>query len=157
MNKIFIITFGALLVLSSMGVCAQDRPEPFDKESFLIKRKVFITSELALTPREAEQFIPLLEEMQQRKFEVGQRCRKLSKEMRQKENPTDTDYLKVIDECLGVGMKEAELETEYYEKFKKILSPEKLYKYKEVEYRFAREFVRNPRGQGGTRRGGDLK
>ena len=34
------------------------------------------------------------------------------------------------------------LETDNYEKFKKILSPKKLYKYKRAEGKFAREFMR---------------
>lgn len=45
-----------------------------------------------------------------KKFEVGRECRKLSKEIRHKENPTDADYNKVIDECLDVEIKEAQLE-----------------------------------------------
>ncbi|MDR1556745.1 MAG: hypothetical protein LBS88_06905 [Tannerellaceae bacterium] len=160
MGKIFIIIFGALMTLALPGAYAQDKPEGyFNKESFLVKRSAFITTELGLTPKEVELFIPLLEELQQKKYEAGQKCRTLSKEVKQKKNPGDIDYLKTIDECLEVGIKEAELEKLYYEKFKKILSPEKLYKYREVEYRFAREFVKNsgkPDERGGGR-GGDRR
>jgi hypothetical protein len=153
MGKIFVVIFGALLVLSPVGVSAQDRSDRhFDRESFLVKRSAFITAELALTSQEADLFIPLLDELQQKKYEAGHKCRKLSKEIKQKKNPNDADYLITIDECLEVGVKEAALEKEYYEKFKKILSPGKLYKYKEVEYRFAREFVRNSGRQDGVRR-----
>ena len=48
----------------------------------------------------------------------------------------------VIDECVSVNMRQAQLEKEYYEKFKKILSPKKLYRYKRAEGKFAREFMR---------------
>ncbi|MDR2809833.1 MAG: hypothetical protein LBB84_04655 [Tannerellaceae bacterium] len=154
MNKIFVITFGALLVFFPLSIYAQDRlGGHFNRESFLVQRRVFITTELALTPQEADLFIPLLDELQQRKYEAGHKCRELSKEMKQKKNPNDVDYLNTIDECLEVGIKEAELEKEYYEKFKKILLPEKLYRYKEVEYKFAREFVKNSGRQEGVRRG----
>jgi hypothetical protein len=148
MDKIFIITFGALMTLISLRSYAQDKSDgPFDKELFLMRRKAFITTELGLTPQEVGLFIPLLEELQEKKYEAGHKCRKLSKEIRQKKSPNDADYLNTINECLEVGIKEAELEKEYYEKFKKTLSPEKLYKYKEVEYRFAREFVKNSGGR----------
>ena len=140
MNKIFIITFAALMAVSTFGF-AQDKRDAFDKESSLSKRKEFFTSELGLTPREVEQFIPLVEELEQKKFEANQRCRKLTREMKQKSNPTESDYLYVIDECLKMGLREAELEKEYYEKFKKVLSPEKLYRYKEAEIKFVREFL----------------
>ena len=83
-----------------------------------------------------DRFIPLCNELRQKKFEVGRECRKLSKEIRHKENPTDADYNKVIDECLDVEIKEAQLEKEYFERFKKILSPEKVYKYRNAEYKF---------------------
>ena len=41
-------------------------------------------------------------------------------------------------------MNEAALEKEYSETFKKILSPEKLYKYRRAEYKFARSFMKGP-------------
>jgi hypothetical protein len=154
MNKIFVVIFGALLMLSLEGVYAQDRADGhFNREAFLIERRAFIITELALTPQEADLFVPLLDELQQKKYDAGYKCRKLSREIKQKKNPNDADYLNTIDECLEVGIKEAKLEKEYYEKFKKILPPEKLYKYKEVEYRFAREFVKNSgRQQEGVKR-----
>jgi len=43
---------------------------------------------------------------------------------------------------VSVNMRQAQLEKEYYEKFKKILSPKKLYRYKRAEGKFAREFMR---------------
>ncbi|MDR2388857.1 MAG: hypothetical protein LBD89_03605 [Tannerellaceae bacterium] len=158
MDKIFVIIFGALLMLSPLSVYGQDKAgRHFNRESFLIKRRVFITTELALTPQEADLFIPLLDELQQKKYEAGHKCREFSKEIKQKKNPNNVDYLNTIDECLEVGIKEAELEKEYYGKFKKILSPDKLYKYKEVEYKFAREFVKNSGGRQEELRRGDNK
>jgi len=150
MNKLLIIS-GALMIASLPGMRAQeDKPDkPFDREAFLLKRNAFISTELELTSQEADLFLPLLDELQRKKFEAGQTCRKLSKELDRKDNPTDAEYLETIDECLTVGLKEAELEKEYYEKFKKVLPPEKLYKYKEVEYRFAREFVNSSRRKPG--------
>ena len=145
-----------LMVASLLGLNAQDRPKAFDKEAFLIKRKAFFTSELGLTPRGVEQFIPLVEELQEKKFEAGLRCRKLSRDIRRKSNPSDDEYIFVIDECLKMGLKEAELEREYYDMFKKVLSPEKLYRYKEVEFKFVREFLNedsNMRNQAERRRG----
>jgi hypothetical protein len=98
---------------------------------------------MGLTPEEAAAFIPLCNELQEKMFEAGRECRKLSKDLRHNQNATDADYLKVIDECVSVDMKQAQLEKEYYEKFKKILSPKKLYKYKRAEGKFAREFMRD--------------
>ena len=148
MNKIFVFIFVSLLVLSPKGVDAQERGRPegnFDREAFLVKRSAFITAELSLTPQEATVFVPLCEELQQKKYEAGFKCRKLSKEIRSKKNPANIDYTQAMDECLNAGIKEATLEKEYYEKFKKILSPEKLYRYRYAEQKFAREFIRDAR------------
>lgn len=144
MNKIFFITFVAISVWFSSGVFAQDQKQhkPFDREAFQAKRNAFITAEVGLTPEEAAQFIPLCDELRQKMFEVGRECRKFSKQIRKKEHPTDADYTRTIDECLEVRIKEAQLEKEYYEKFKQILSPEKLYKYRDAEYKFARNFMK---------------
>lgn len=107
MNKIFFITFVTISVLLSFNATAQEKKEQrhFDREAFEARRNAFITAEVGLTPEEAAQFIPLCNELRQKKFEVGRECRKLSKEIRHKENPTDADYNKVIDECLDVEIK----------------------------------------------------
>lgn len=152
MNKIYFATFACCLLFLSPSVAAQTGNRTFDKTDFLIKRSVFITAEVGLSSEEATAFIPLCEELQQKKYESGNTCRKLTKELQSKKNPTDAEYLNAVDECLRVSMREAELEKEYYEKFKKILSPEKLYKYKRAETKFAREFMRGPRGKKESRR-----
>lgn len=146
MNKIFFITFVAISVLFSSKVLAQGDKQHrhFDKEAFLAKRNAFITAEVGLTPEEAEAFIPLCNELQQKMFDIGRECRKLTKNLKHKESPTESDYSNVNDECTGVKLKEAALEKEYYEKFKKILSSEKLYKYRRAEYKFARSFMKRP-------------
>ena len=144
MNKIFFITFVACSVVFSFSAHAQSGKQHrnFDREAFFAKKNAFITAEMGLTPEEAASFIPLCNELQEKMFEAGRECRKLSKDLKHNENATDADYLKVIDECVSVNMRQAQLQKEYYEKFKKILSPKKLYRYKRAEGKFAREFMR---------------
>lgn len=145
MNKIFFITFVACSIVFSFSAYAQGGKQHrnFDREAFLAKRNAYITAEVGLTPEEAAVFIPLFSELQQKMFEIGHECRKLSKELRQNSNATDADYLKVIDVCVDVNIKQAQLEKEYYEKFKNVLSPKKLYKYRRAESKFAREFMKS--------------
>lgn len=144
MNKIFFITFVACSVVLSFNAQAQNEKQHrnFDREAFLAKKNAFITAEMGLTPEEAASFIPLCNELQEKMFEAGRECRKLSRDLKHNENVTDADYLKVIDECVNVNVKQAQLEKEYYEKFKKILPPMKLYKYKRAEGKFVREFMK---------------
>jgi len=152
MNKIFFITFVAISLLFSYDASAQQndqenrRERHFDREAFEARWVAFITAEVNLTPEEASQFIPLCSELRRKKFELGRDCRKLSREIHKKEAPTKDDYLQAIDECLETGIKEAELDKEYYDQFKKILSPDKLYRYREAEFKFARQFMRGGPG-----------
>lgn len=147
MNRIFFITFVAFSILSTSMMQAQEGKQQrhFDREAFQAKRNAYITAEVGLTPEEAAVFIPLCNELQQKMFEVGRECRKLSRAMKSKDNPTDADYTQVLDACVDVELKEAEVEKDYYEKFKKILSPQKIYKYRRAELKFAREFMRSER------------
>lgn len=101
MNKIFFITFVACSVVFSFSAHAQSGKQHrnFDREAFLAKKNAFITAEMGLTPEEAALFIPLSNELQEKMFEAGRECRKLSKDLKHNESATDADYLKVIDEC----------------------------------------------------------
>ncbi|MDH6534974.1 hypothetical protein D0T51_07905 [Parabacteroides sp. 52] len=152
MNKIFFITFATISLLFSTGASAQQgqqenrKNRQFDREAFEAKRNAFITAEVGLTPEEASLFIPLCDELRRKKFEIGHVCRKLSREIQKQKEPTKEEYQQAIDECLQAGIKEAQLEKEYYEQFKKILSPEKLYKYREAEFKFIHQFMKDHPG-----------
>lgn len=144
MRKYLFLTFAAVSVLLLTDVQAQDKKDDkaFKREAFIAKRNAYITAETGLTPEEAAKFIPLFNEFKEKMFEAGRGCRRYSKQVHKMKNPTETDYTKVVDECVGVRMKEAQIEKEYYSKFKEILSPEKLYKFRCAEANFARSFMR---------------
>lgn len=144
MHKIFIITFVTFTFLFSGVLSAHEKQQgrQFDKKAFFEKRNAFLVTEIGLTSEEAAKFIPIYNEFQGKKFEAGQRCRELSREIRKSKQATSEEYSRAVDECVDVKLKEAKIEKEYYDKFKKILSPEKLYKLTSAEYRFAREFMK---------------
>lgn len=137
-----------------LTVMAQDDKGKFDREVFMAKRNAYITASAGLTADEAAAFIPIENEMQRKKFEIGRDCRKLARRSRSKEGLTEEEQQKLVDCTTETRLKEAKLEKEYHEKFKRILSVEKLYKYQEAEARFMREFMQE-RGHGhGGRHGG---
>jgi hypothetical protein len=135
----------AVVLLNHFAV-AQEEKEPtqkFDKQSFQARRNAYITAEAGLTPDEAANFIPLDNELKQKQFDAGRECRKLNRESRAKEKLSDEAYLKLIDCSLETRLKEAQLEKDYYEQFKRILPPSKLYKYLQADFKFMREFMRD--------------
>lgn len=144
MNKFIVYIFAVFSIMQVTEVIAQPSKQHkgFNREAYESKKNAFITAELKLTPEEAAAFIPLTNELEYKKFEAGLECRKANRELHKKESPSDKDYNQAIDVCLEVQLKTAELEKEYYAKFRKVLPPEKLYKYKNAEMKFARIFMK---------------
>ena len=137
-----------------LTVMAQHDKGKFDREVFMAKRNAYITASAGLTADEAAAFIPIENEMQRKKFEIGRDCRKLARRSRSKEGLTEEEQQKLVDCTTETRLKEAKLEKEYHEKFKRILSVEKLYKYQEAEARFMREFMQERGHWHGGRHGG---
>ena len=154
MRVIFLSIFATFSILLSTSALAQkDKGDQkrFDKEAFDAKRNAFITAEIGLTPEEAAEFIPMTDELRKKKFEAGRESRKLSKEINQKrkngEIPTDAEYEAAVSKSLEAEIEEARLEKEYYEKFKRILSAEKIYKYRKAEAKFLQNFYKGRDGK----------
>ena len=140
MKKIFLFLFIFLCSFSSFAYGIHKHN--FDNEAYLAKRNAFIMAEMGLTPEEAAAFIPLCNELHQKMYEAGRRCRKLSRELKHNKNASDADYLEAINEAVEADMRVAELERDYYKKFKEVLPPKKLYKYKAAETKFTKEYMR---------------
>jgi hypothetical protein len=149
-NLLFITWIICMLACSlpASGQEAKKDQRKMDRQAFQAKRNAYITAEIGLTADEAAEFIPLDNELKQKLFEAGRECRKLTRESLEKENVPDATYLKLIDCNLDSRIKALQLEKEYYEKFKQILPPQKLYKYQHADMKFMKEFMRdeNPPG-----------
>jgi hypothetical protein len=137
------LTFIVAILCSAIDSSAQEQKS--DKQSprkeFWDKRNAFIALEINLSADETSKFFPLENEFQQKKVAIGRECRTFNRDSRDKEKLTDVEYLKLIECDLDARMKEIQLEKEYLEKFKQILKPEKLYKYRAADAKFTREIV----------------
>ncbi|MDR2120390.1 MAG: hypothetical protein LBP64_05900 [Tannerella sp.] len=141
-NKVLYTTAMMCLVLVGISLKAQvSGRQRFDKREFITRHNAFITAEIGLTSDEAVEFIPIENQMKEKLFETGNECRKMNRDIRSRQSVSDETFLKLIDCNLETRSKELQIEKEYYEKFKKILSPEKLYKYQQAEFKFMREFM----------------
>lgn len=130
------------------------RKENFEK--FRAKRVAFITERVKLTPEEAEAFWPLCNELQEKKFELNKPAREERRALRGSDKTlTEADYLRFIDTNADIKIKEAQLEKEYLQKFKKVLSPEKIFKYQRAEEEFMRQMFSPKNGKMGDRKSGE--
>lgn len=142
MNKLFYIIFVVLTTTFTWSLNAQDKAlNRFDKKAFIEKRNAYIIDEVGLSPEEAAIFIPLSNELLDKKYEIDRTFRKYFRSIKKKETPTDSEYTEAVDCYLRSQKEIANLEQGYYKKFRKILSPEKVYKYKWAEIRFVHEFM----------------
>ncbi|MDR1098497.1 MAG: hypothetical protein LBL57_10230 [Tannerella sp.] len=144
--KIFIVCFSALII-SALQVSAQEHKheghKPFDRDAFITKRNVYITEKVGLTAAEAAVFIPMENELMQKKFEVGRECHKLERELKKKDDKTEEEYNKLLKCREDVKEKRDKLDKEYLEKFKQVLSAEQIVKYQSADRAFFDEFVRD--------------
>lgn len=106
------------------------------REEIKAQKISFITEKVNFTPEEAQKFWPLYNEMQEKRNKMNGEYRSLRRE--NKETP---NYQAINEAKINKNIKEAELEKEYYLKYKKILSEEKIYKLFRAEREFQRELL----------------
>lgn len=143
MKRFFLLI--TIVCFSSSILFAQVKPKHkgkrFNIENFKKQKADYIVSEVGLSSSEAAAFIPLMDELLQKKFELNRKVRKESRNLKNKEGVTDEDYERYLNLTISSGIEEAELNKEYYYKFTKILSPRKIYKYKEAETQFMKQTI----------------
>ena len=146
----FIVCFAALL-LFSLPSFAQDRDrnngrngrDSVNREETMVKRNTFLTEKMGLTAKETAIFIPLENELFRKKMEVGRNCFRFERELHNKKVKTDEDFNKLLKCKEDVKEQRDKLEKEYYEKFKKVLSAEKILKYQNADIEFFYVFMRD--------------
>lgn len=137
-----------LLSVSLIGANAQTKEgSSFDVEGFKKKRAEFFIKELDLSPAQAKTFIPLLNELMEKKYQLNREVRHNHRALNQKATKTDADYHKSIDLAIDNRIKEAQLQKEYMQKMKAVLPADKLYKYHHVEMKFMEQALKQHRAQ----------
>jgi len=136
----------SLFLFTLMPLSAQqgeNNRKKFDIEKFKKEKAEFLSKEIGLTDMEAKAFIPLVNELVDKKFQLNKSIRGEIKPLRSKKGKTEADYKKLIEASYELRIKELELDKEYYIKFQKVLSAEKIYKYQKAETKFMRNMVGN--------------
>lgn len=148
---LLIVFVGVSLSVDAQG--RQDRPRRggFDVEAVKKEKEKFLIKEMELTEKEAQEFIPLEAEYMDKKFQINREARSKTRELRQKKDKTDTDFKKITEINLEASKKESELQIEYFKKFSKVLSAEKVEKYRAADLKFKEEMLKRHkerRGEG---------
>jgi hypothetical protein len=153
-KQVFIILM-LCLAGNMSGIFAQQRPSDGDRkarfERFRNERQAFISDAMKLSDEEKKAFWPLCDELQMKKFSLNQslrdEMRKINRALREKQSVAPDTYKKVLELGSRIKMQEAELESEYLEKFLQILPAEKVFLYKQSEQRFGEKMIRERAGR----------
>ena len=140
---IFFSTFRwcGLTYAQTVSPKAQNRLEQFKAE-----KRAYLIKEIGLTPAEEKQFFPLYEELQSKKFQLNRKVRGEMKRIAHSTMPvSENEYAASAAAINDLPLQEALLEKEYFEKFKKILSPKKMFLYKRAEALFAKKLLKDHR------------
>lgn len=100
-------------------------------------RMNFIVKEMDLSDAQKQKFMPLYQEMCQKRIECFKKAREVEKKIKKEgREPSDAEYKKIMEARDLAKSQVAEIEKEYNEKFSEFLSPKQLYKLKEAENDF---------------------
>lgn len=153
MRNFFIISLIALFPF--IGVSAQNpnngncnnnkgncsRSEMMAK--FMEKKKAYLKSCIPLNDSEAEAFFALYNEMEKKKFEISIATFKKAREIKKAVGDiSDEVYAKSADELAALSTKIAAIESEYFEKIKKILTPKQMFMFFQCNHSFGKEVIK---------------
>lgn len=130
-----------LTVLLCMPVNAQKKNNKCTEEEFRAKKQAYMTEKAGLTEEEAENFFPLYFELQNKKKAANKEVWNGAKKGVKPET-TDEEYEDIID-CFFISQhKLLDLEQEYIDKYRKVLSDKKIYRIYWAEIKFNRNMLK---------------
>lgn len=141
MRKFIFTAFLLLSTIMTSSIYAHCKNEHIGIEEFRNKQKDYFIKKANITPEEAQKFFPLYFELQDKKMEYNKEVWKNIRKGNDN-NTTDAEYSKISEDLIKTKITIDKLELEYLEKYKKILSPKKIYLIQRAEMRFHRELIK---------------
>ncbi|MDE7426630.1 MAG: Spy/CpxP family protein refolding chaperone [Muribaculaceae bacterium] len=139
-----VLLLNILLCLSAFMVPAMAQQEQKGQKALAEYRSFqrdFFAKQLNLTADQREKFCPLYEEMQNRLDKLAQETFTAGKALENDKDATEAELEAFARKSFEQRKLEGEIEMEYYEKFKTILTPKQLSRIKLTE-RNQREYLR---------------
>ena len=138
-QKLFIIS--VFIFLTSYAFA--ERLDHFDFDKFKAKKIAYITQSINLTPAEAENFWPVYNEFEQKRFSLMDERHSLENKLKEKiEDLTDEKYVELSKKLVSFEKMEGDLFLEYNDKFLKILPPKKVVQLYVAEMEFKSSLIK---------------
>lgn len=163
MKTIKTTIIAGVILIGSLTAYAQPEGGPGNRRKQIEAQKVaFITSELNLTPEEAQVFWPVYNQAQGEQKEL----RKKHKELRQSSNKegepkrtldtmSDNELEAMMDRMMGHEQANLDLKKKYLKKYKEVLPVKKVAKLYRAEKKFKKKLMSEIRG--GDRERGQMR
>lgn len=147
-RTIFIFTIG-LLTLVQFAVSAQHGKKGEDMwKKFQSEKIAFLTSKMDMSPDEAQKFWPIYNQLDKERWEAQKMRREMELKLREAEESfSDKQVTELTRKFTQSLQNEANLGTEYNEKFLKILPPKKVLRLYNAENEFRMHMIKKFRDQ----------
>lgn len=111
----------------ALPMLAQNDKRPrFSPEEFRARMEAFIAQRACLTQAECEKVFPIYHEMKEKQREIQRREHKLKYNTLKPENP-EKDFQDALEKVAALHIEAAKIETTYYKRMCKVISPKKVY------------------------------
>lgn len=156
MKRELYIVFIGLLLFITMPTHGQDQPRDERWEKIKAEKVAFLTTQLALTPAEAEKFWPVYNEMEQQRWNAQRARRELENKVSEaEESLSENEIIKLTRDFAGSMAKEGALLSGYNEKLLKVIPAKKVLKLYKAENEFRMNMIRkfrdNDKGEKGDK------
>jgi hypothetical protein len=127
---------------------AQEDFNPAKREEIKKQQIIFIAQELQLTEKEKKEFLPLFLEYDKKREELHLQKRNMMHNfMLNNLNMSNEELTGIVDKLIDFDNKDAQLNKEYYEKFKKVLPPLKIILLYHAEMEFKKMVLKQAHGE----------
>ncbi len=105
----------------------------------------FLAKELKLSKEQQNAFFPVYDEMEDRIIALGNETRELEQSIASDEAIPDIQVEAAAEAVYSQKLKEAQIENEYFSRFKELLTPRQLISLRNTEKKFTQSLVRHHR------------
>lgn len=154
MKKLILILLAICLAIPSIAQPEPNKQQRNQRYQQIQSAKIaFFTTELELTPKEAEEFWPLYNQYWKEREVVIRRVqgtlREVNRSLKGEHPMSDTELRKKLEIYINGPSEEGAIHKDYFVKFVKILPPKKVAKLYVAEEAFRMKMIHQLRGGGG--------
>ena len=143
----YLLPMMLMIIAASVSAQGPGRPGSKDREKWnheIRQAKIeFISRELELKGQTKEQFQKLYEKMDKEITDLNEQTHTMSRNLRKKgKEATSLEYEKAAEAKFELKGRENVIEMKYYKEFKQTLTPEQLFRIKDLERKFNQKLMK---------------